>query len=168
MENQWRKITQLAQQLGDLLIEHNCNMACAESCTGGGIAFAMTENPGSSAYFLQSWVTYSNQAKQQALGVSEATLKAHGAVSLPVVEEMAVGSHQQSGAQLSVTTSGIAGPGGATETKPVGLVCFGFCCRGDVLSEQKVFAGDRQQVRLQAIEYALTRSYQLIKVSATQ
>ena len=113
--------------LGDVLREKEWTVSSAESCTGGGVAFAFTSVAGSSDWFNQSWVTYSNEAKQQELGVSEHTLAQYGAVSEQTVKEMAQGVCRRSGAQIAVTVSGIAGPGGGSEEKPVGTVwlCWG-------------------------------------------
>lgn len=149
------KNTQLAQKVGELLMQQGKTMACAESCTGGGVAFCATENAGSSAWFERGFVTYSNEAKQESLGVNLDTLNAFGAVSEAVVKEMAIGTLCNSHADISVSISGIAGPGGATEDKPVGTVCFGFADKTNWHQETTVyFTGDRSEVRQSAIEYA--------------
>ena len=137
-------------------------MSCAESCTGGGIAFAFTSVSGSSDWFNQSWITYSNDAKKRTLGVSEQTLQEFGAVSKQTVKEMAEGVRRNSGAQLVVTVSGIAGPGGGSEEKPVGTVWFGFMC--GAMSEQikQVFSGDRDEVRQHAIAFAMTHLVKML------
>ncbi|MCU7554861.1 nicotinamide-nucleotide amidohydrolase family protein [Alteromonas sp. ASW11-19] len=151
---------------GERLRERGWSVSCAESCTGGGIAHAFTSVAGSSDWFNVSWVTYSNAAKQQALGVQAATLAEHGAVSEAVVREMVTGVHHHSGADLAVAVSGIAGPGGGSPEKPVGTVWFGFYCRGDVLCTAKVFAGDRSAVREQAVEFAIQFLDQWLVVNA--
>ncbi|WP_300180300.1 nicotinamide-nucleotide amidohydrolase family protein [uncultured Aliivibrio sp.] len=149
------KNTQLAQKVGALLMQQGKTMACAESCTGGGVAFCATENAGSSVWFERGFVTYSNEAKQESLGVSLDTLSAFGAVSEAVVKEMAIGTLRNSHADISVSVSGIAGPGGATEGKPVGTVCFGFADTTNWHQETTVyFTGNRSEVRQSAIEYA--------------
>lgn len=149
------KNAQLAQEVGELLMQQGKTMACAESCTGGGVAFCATENAGSSAWFERGFVTYSNEAKQESLGVSLDMLSAFGAVSEAVVKEMAIGTLHNSHADISVSISGIAGPGGATEDKPVGTVCFGFADKTNWHQEATVyFTGDRSEVRQSAIEYA--------------
>lgn len=143
-------------QCGAILTQHGLSIATAESCTGGGIAYALTEIAGSSAYFNQSFVTYSNQAKQDLLQVEQATLEQHGAVSLPTVKQMARGLYQRTGCDLAVVTSGIAGPGGGSQEKPVGLVCFAWLWQGQTMQvEEQIFAGNRGQVRAMAIEHAL-------------
>ena len=130
-------------------------LACAESCTGGGIAAALTELAGSSAWFECGYVTYSNRAKQEMLGVSEQTLARHGAVSRETVLEMATGALLRSHVQLSVAVSGIAGPGGGTPEKPVGTVWFAWATREAAVADCRVFSGDRAQVRGAAVDAAL-------------
>ncbi|EWH10152.1 CinA-like protein [Catenovulum agarivorans DS-2] len=165
----WTEILQAAENCGAILTRKGLTIATAESCTGGGIAYALTEIAGSSAYFTQSWVTYSNLAKENCLGVAADTLEKYGAVSEQVVAEMATGVLQNSGADIAVTTSGIAGPGGATETKPVGLVHFAWQIKGQyTLCEHKVFAGDRAAVRQQAILYALSKIVVLLEKNFQQ
>lgn len=161
------KNAQLAQEVGELLMQQGKTMACAESCTGGGIAFCATENAGSSAWFERGFVTYSNEAKQESLGVSLDTLIAFGAVSEAVVKEMAIGTLNNSYADISVSISGIAGPGGATEDKPIGTVCFGFADQTNWHQETTVyFTGDRSEVRQSAIEYAfLTIKTRLLELN---
>ena len=150
------------QMLGDSLRAKGWSVSCAESCTGGGIAFAFTSVSGSSDWFNQSWITYSNDAKKRTLGVSEQTLQEFGAVSKQTVKEMAEGVRRNSGAQLVVTVSGIAGPGGGSEEKPVGTVWFGFMC--GAMSEQikQVFSGDRDEVRQHAIAFAMTHLVKML------
>src|SRR3990170_6882256 len=116
----------LAAQVGALLKAHGLMLATAESCTGGGVAQAITDVAGSSAWFERGFVTYSNLAKQQMLGVSEATLKQYGAVSEAVVREMVAGALKNSTAQVALAVSGIAGPDGGTADKPVGTVWFAW------------------------------------------
>lgn len=119
-----KSVEALARSLGESLLAANKKVASVESCTGGGVAYAITEVAGSSQWFEKSWVTYSNQAKHEEVGVSLATLDKFGAVSSEVVQEMAEGGLRKSGANLCVAISGIAGPGGGTASKPVGLVWF--------------------------------------------
>ncbi|WP_072054829.1 CinA family protein [Aliivibrio fischeri] len=146
---------QLAQKVGELLVDQEKMMSCSESCTGGGVAFCATENAGSSAWFDRGFVTYSNEAKQDSLGVKLDTLIRYGAVSEEVVREMADGALINSKSDITVSISGIAGPGGATEDKPVGTVCFGFADKNEWSNETTVyFTGDRSEVRMKAIEYA--------------
>lgn len=161
------KNAQLAQEVGELLMQQGKTMACAESCTGGGVAFCATENAGSSAWFERGFVTYSNEAKHESLGVNLDTLSAFGAVSEAVVKEMAMGTLRNSHADISMSISGIAGPGGATEDKPVGTVCFGFADKNNWHVETTVyFTGNRSDIRKSAIEYAfLTIKNRLIELN---
>ncbi len=145
----------LAEKVGDRLRSLGLMLVTAESCTGGGVAYVVTEIAGSSEWFERGFVTYSNASKQQMLGVAEQTLSAYGAVSEATVIEMAKGALLQSGAQVSLAISGIAGPGGATPGKPVGMVCFAWAHGEKVYSEVKYFDGDRTAVRGQAITHAL-------------
>jgi nicotinamide-nucleotide amidase len=160
-------ITVLANLLGQQLQAQSGWVASAESCTGGLLAGALTAIPGSSSWFDQGWVTYSNAAKHRQLGVSLETLERHGAVSEATAQEMALGVLAQAPqATLAMSTTGIAGPGGASAGKPVGLVCFGWAQRSaqgvHVTSAQRVFAGDRHQVRLASVEFALQHAINLI------
>ena len=136
-----------ADRLASVLTERGVTMCCAESCTGGMIGATMTEAPGSSAYFLGSAVTYSNEANMRILGVSEGTLVAHGAVSDETAREMAIGAGRAFGADCSVAVTGIAGPGGATDTKPVGLVYIAVSDGSRTVASRNLFQGDRGQVR---------------------
>ena len=147
----------LAARLGDALQRQGLWVATAESCTGGGIATAITEIAGSSGWFDRSFVTYTNEAKQEMLGVAAATLGDHGAVSEAVVLEMARGTLAHSRADLAVAVSGIAGPGGGSELKPVGTVWFAWACRdGRAEALLARFDGDRHAVRQQAVGQALS------------
>ena len=145
-----------AIQLGGALKSHGLMLATAESCTGGGVAQAVTDVAGSSAWFERGFVTYSNLAKQQMLGVSEATLKQYGAVSEATVREMAAGALQHSDAQVALAVSGIAGPEGGTADKPVGTVWFAWSIKGGTtLAQRHQFPGNRAEVRAQAVNVAL-------------
>ena len=148
---------QLADQLGQLLQQRAQTVATAESCTGGGVAQAITAIPGSSNWFEFGAVTYSNPMKTEILGVPAETLATQGAVSCAVVEAMVAGLLRVSGADFGVAVSGIAGPGGAVAGKPVGTVCFawGNACHCDSSTEH--FAGDRAAVRQQAVDFALAK-----------
>ena len=157
---------QLATELGQLLLQKKWSITTAESCTGGGIGYWLTAVPGSSAYVDRGFITYSNKAKQQLLAVRSATLLQFGAVSEETVREMAEGAAKAANANMAIAVSGIAGPDGGSVYKPVGTVCFGFCVNGNVASSQLVFAGDRQQVRQQAIDYALKQSIELLTALA--
>lgn len=146
----------LSIELGNLLLKHQHVLTTAESCTGGGVATAVTDIAGSSAWFDRAFVTYSNEAKMEMLGVQASSLESHGAVSDVVVIEMVQGALNHANATIAVSISGIAGPTGGSDEKPVGTVCFAFA---DKLGWQKVstehFMGDRAKVRSQAVEYAL-------------
>lgn len=145
----------LAERLGRALIACGWRVSAAESCTGGGIAAAITEVAGSSAWFDAGFVTYANSAKSELLGVDEATLAMHGAVSEATAREMAAGARRVARADLAVAVSGIAGPAGGTPEKPVGTVCFAWAGPDFLHSEQRRFDGDRGAVRRQTVLYAL-------------
>ena len=146
----------LLQQLATDLTARQMKLATAESCTGGWIANSVTDLAGSSDWFDMSVVSYSNEAKMRVLGVSEQTLIDHGAVSEATVLEMASGLLECSSADISVSVSGVAGPGGGSADKPVGTVWFGWCLRGEPPSASlQCFDGDRDSVRRQAVAYAL-------------
>ncbi|WP_339722890.1 nicotinamide-nucleotide amidohydrolase family protein [uncultured Paraglaciecola sp.] len=155
-------ITQLAQLLGNKLAAKGWQISCAESCTGGGVGYAITSISGSSAWFKKGFITYSNDAKQQMLGVSEHTLNQYGAVSAQTVEEMAVGAATYAKAEVAVAISGIAGPDGGTPEKPVGTVWFGFFIDGQSSSQKLLIDGNRETVRIKAIEFALSNTLQLL------
>ncbi len=151
------KLTLIVEQLAANLLQNNKRLTVAESCTGGWIAKVLTDLAGSSEWFERGFVTYSNESKQEMLGVLASTLEAQGAVSEEVVQEMALGALKNSHADISLSVSGIAGPGGGTEDKPVGLVWFAWAYQDTVItSEKKIFSGDRNEVREQAVFHALT------------
>ncbi len=138
-------------------------LTTAESCTGGWIAKLCTDLAGSSAWFERGFVTYSNEAKQEMLGVPVSTLAEYGAVSEAVTVAMAAGALQHSRAQVAVSVSGIAGPSGGTATKPVGMVCFGWALQdGKLRTATQYFDGDREAVRYQAVQYALQGVLQML------
>jgi nicotinamide-nucleotide amidase len=146
----------LATQIGTLLKAHGLMLTTAESCTGGGVAQAITEVAGSSAWFERGFVTYSNLSKQQMLGVRETTLRQHGAVSEMTVREMVAGALQHSSAQVALSVSGIAGPDGGTAEKPVGTVWFAWGLKGGETRAQRYqLDGNRAEVRAQAVRIAL-------------
>ena len=139
----------------DLLQEKGWMLATAESCTGGLIAGACTDLAGSSAWFERGIVSYSNAAKIELLGVPEALIVAHGAVSEPVVRAMAEGAIARSRAQAAIAVTGVAGPTGGSPDKPVGLVWFGWSVGGVLSSERQFIAGDRATIRAAAVRHAL-------------
>nr|WP_311526424.1 CinA family protein [uncultured Ralstonia sp.] len=150
-----RALAQLAELVADTLNKRSLMMASAESCTGGLVSAAITDVSGSSAWFERGFVTYSNEAKSQMLGVPATLIREHGAVSEPVAHAMAEGAVLNSRAQVAVSITGVAGPTGGTPDKPVGMVCFGWSNRLQTRVETRHFKGDRKHVRLQAAEHAL-------------
>lgn len=147
---------QLAQRLGKRMGDAGLRLTLAESCTGGWVAKVVTDIAGSSRWFERGFVTYTNVSKQELLGVPAGVLDQHGAVSAETVAAMAHGALARSAADLSCAISGIAGPGGATPTKPVGLVWFAWMRRdAGPRTEQHLYAGDREAVRRQAVAQAL-------------
>ena len=146
----------LAEEVGAALKSRRLMLATAESCTGGWMSEAVTMVPGSSDWFERGFVAYTYISKREMLGVKEATLDKHGAVSEEVVREMAEGALARSHAQVAVAVSGVAGPAGGTPDKPVGYVCFAWGMKdGKPRSETKCFSGDREAVRKQSVEHAL-------------
>ena len=146
---------QQLQNLASNLATQNLKVTCAESCTGGLLAANLTRLPGSSAWFDMGFVTYSNEAKQQMLNVNPTTLAHYGAVSEEVVREMALGALISSKADYALSISGIAGPAGGSEDKPIGLVWFGLASKKRIWAESKNFNGDRDQIRAQAVQHAV-------------
>lgn len=141
----------LVQQFNEL----GLTIATAESCTGGLVASAITAVPGASNMFTHGYVTYANSAKTEMLGVPEAMLQAHGAVSEPVARAMAEGARTRAKVDYAISTTGIAGPGGGTADKPVGTVWFGLAGPVGTQAYHKRFLGNRESVRMQAVDFAL-------------
>lgn len=155
----------LGVETGAALKARKLLLACAESCTGGWVAQTVTAVAGSSEWFDRGFVTYSNQAKQDMLGVSAATLERYGAVSEQTAREMAMGALTHSQAHVALSITGIAGPSGGTVDKPVGLVCFGWAMQGrEAKTGACRFDGDRESVRRQAVVHALRGMLAMIKV----
>ena len=148
--------------LAQALIDRSWMLATAESCTGGGIAKACTDWSGSSQWFEAGLVTYSNAAKIKLLNVDAELLEVHGAVSEQVARAMAQGAAQQTGALVTVATTGIAGPNGGTNDKPVGTVWLAWSVDGIVRVQHKVFGGNREQVRNATVAFALTHTLSLL------
>jgi nicotinamide-nucleotide amidase len=153
---------QAVLRLADLLQAKGWMLASAESCTGGMIAAACTDLAGSSNWFERGFVTYSNEAKTELLGVDPALIAAQGAVSEVVARAMAFGAIRHSHAQISVAVTGVAGPSGGSKDKPVGTVWFGFQVDGLLTSELRHFAGDRAAVREATVRHALNRLIELV------
>lgn len=150
------ELNQLARQLGESLLRRGWKVAVAESCTGGWVAKCLTDIAGSSAWFDRGFVTYSNAAKRDMLGVSAETLDTTGAVSEATVLAMASGALAHSKADLALAISGIAGPGGAVPGKPVGTVCFAWTVKGDLQQvDTQYFSGDREAVRRQSVAHGM-------------
>ena len=158
------KLERISSELGELLKLKDYSFTCAESCTGGWVGHALTSIPGSSEWFGSSFVTYSYEAKTQILGVSSQDLDSFGAVSKEIVKQMVSGALDKSGADVGVAISGIAGPDGGTDTKPVGTVCFAWKINGqEVIASAEHFSGDRNEVRYFSVERALMGTIELIK-----
>ena len=144
-----------AERLVELLKARGVTCATAESCTGGGVGSAITDVPGASDVYLGGVVSYANKVKCDVLGVSYETLERFGAVSSETAAQMANGVRRLTGADIAVSTTGIAGPGGGSADKPVGLVWFGLASATGVTTEKVVFPGSREDVRNAAVEHAL-------------
>ena len=146
----------LSESVGAACLQRRLLLTTAESCTGGWAAQVITHTAGSSAWFERGFVTYSNQAKLDMLGVCQETLDRHGAVSPETAAEMAAGALKNSKAMISLAITGIAGPTGGSPGKPVGTVCFAWCRVGETaVAETAFFAGDREAIRRQAVLHAL-------------
>ena len=156
MNSSDRELDALAEQLGELLLERGWTVTTAESCTGGWIAKVLTDVAGSSHWFTHGFVTYSNAAKVDMIGVAEEDLQTHGAVSEHVVLAMAAGAAQRAASECAIAVSGIAGPGGAVPGKPVGTVWLCWRAPGRVTTTMEVFTGDREAVRRQSVAAALS------------
>ena len=148
-------LEQLATDTGKRLIDQGMILATAESCTGGWISKVLTDIPGSSQWFECGFVTYSNASKHALLGVSEDVLDEYGSVSEEVVRQMVQGALQRSKANIAVAVSGIAGPGGGTEDKPVGTVWLACGSDSFLVAEKKLFTGDRESIRRKTVIRAL-------------
>lgn len=150
-----RDVNELATQVGSVLKSQGLILATAESCTGGGVAQAITEIAGSSEWFECGFITYSNASKSDMLDVPEALIVRYGAVSDEVAQAMAEGALANSNATITLSTTGIAGPGGAVPGKPVGTICFAWAMAHRTFSERLVFQGDRHAVRQQTVAHSL-------------
>ena len=154
----------LSADLGALLQKNKMFFTSAESCTGGLLSQSIVSVPGSSAWFGCSFITYSNISKQKILGVSKDTLKTFGAVSEEVVKEMVTGALDESHADLGIAISGIAGPGGGTDERPVGTVCVAWKLKGsETIKSTFLFEGNRNEVRYQTVITGLEGAIELLK-----
>ncbi|MEW6414759.1 MAG: CinA family protein [Pseudomonadota bacterium] len=157
------ELHQLAVDLGEKLRARGWMLATAESCTGGWVGHLLTSLPGSSRWYERGFITYANAAKVEMLGVSPDTLATHGAVSEITAAEMAVGALKHSHAQATLSITGIAGPGGGTPQKPVGLVCYGWALAdGTVMTSTCRLDGDREEIRSRAVAAALRGLIELV------
>ena len=153
----------MEEELVEILTKKQYEITTAESCTGGLVAATIVNVSGASEVFQAGFVTYANEAKEKELGVKSETLQTYGAVSEKTAKEMAIGCAAHAKAQVGISTTGIAGPGGGTAEKPVGLVYIGCAVRSNVYVEKNVFSGDRQQVRRQAADRAIGFALECIK-----
>ncbi len=149
--------------LTNLLDAKSLNIAVAESCTGGLLSANLTSKSGASNYFDRGYITYSNQAKIDTLGVQFETLNRFGAVSEQTASEMVFGVDQKSGCDVCISITGIAGPTGGTKDKPVGMVCFGFCVLGECWTTTQYFSGARQDVVENSIDFVVKTLIEKIK-----
>ena len=155
--------TDLTKTLAAILLSRNWMVSLAESCTGGLVSATLTELAGSSEWFERGYITYSNEAKTECLEVPARLIESHGAVSELVAKAMAEGARINSGSDVAISITGIAGPSGGTAEKPVGTVCFGWATENQTLTKTMHLNGDRQAVRQQATEFALTELIALLR-----
>ncbi len=150
----------MINKLIEKLNENHLTISTAESCTGGMIGACITSVPGASNVYNEGYITYSNDAKERLLGVSHMTLETYGAVSGETAREMAEGARKKSNADIAVAVTGIAGPGGGTDQKPVGLVYIGVSTEKSVIAHKFIFQGDRDDVRKSTVENAIRLAYE--------
>ena len=155
--------TDLTKTLAQILLSRNWTVSLAESCTGGLVCSTLTELAGSSEWFERGYITYSNEAKTECLGVPAELIEAHGAVSEQVAKAMAEGARMNSGSNVAISITGVAGPSGGSAEKPVGTVFFGWTTENQTLIKTMRFNGNRQMVRQQATEFALTELIALLR-----
>ncbi len=162
------ELSTLSEAVGVALAAQKLMLACAESCTGGWVSQVITATAGSSGWFERGFVTYSNAAKQEMLGVCGGTLAKHGAVSQQTADEMTQGALARSHAQVALAITGIAGPGGGSPGKPVGTVCFAWCrANAPAISETRYFSGSREAIRRQAVIHSLHGLLALLDTAKT-
>jgi len=153
----------LTKTLAQILLSRNWTVSLAESCTGGLVCATLTELAGSSEWFERGYITYSNEAKTECIGVPALLIESHGAVSEQVAKAMAEGARINSGSNVAISITGIAGPSGGSAAKPVGTICFGWSTENQTLTKTMHFDGDRQMIRQQATEFALTELIALLR-----
>ena len=155
--------TDLTKTLAQILLSRNWTVSLAESCTGGLVCATLTELAGSSEWFERGYITYSNEAKTESLSVPAVLIETHGAVSEQVAKAMAEGARINSGSNVAISITGVAGPTGGSKEKPVGTVCFGWATENQTFTKTMRFDGDRQMVRQQATEFALAELIALLR-----
>lgn len=170
MKNHLNPQCESAIALANILAERGWTIALAESCTGGLVCSTLTDLAGSSNWFERGYITYSNEAKTECLGVPAETIKSYGAVSETVAIGMAEGARLHANVNVAISITGIAGPAGGSPEKPVGTVCFGWAIKKNIAQDEietasitQQFSGDRQSVREQACHYALSKLVELLK-----
>ena len=153
----------LTKTLAQILLSRSWTVSLAESCTGGLVCATLTELAGSSEWFERGYITYSNEAKSECLDVPSQLIESHGAVSEQVAKAMAEGARINSGSNVAISITGVAGPSGGSAEKPVGTVCFGWATENQTLTKTMHFAGNRQTIRQQAAQFALTELIALLR-----
>ena len=156
-------VADLTKTLAAILLSRNWTVSLAESCTGGLVCATLTELAGSSEWFERGYITYSNEAKNECLGVPSQLIESHGAVSEQVAKAMAEGARINSESNVAISITGVAGPSGGSAEKPVGTVCFGWATESQTLTKTMHFDGDRQTIRQQATEFALAELIALLR-----
>lgn len=156
-------VSDLTKTLAEILLSKNWTMSLAESCTGGLVCATLTELAGSSEWFERGYITYSNEAKSECLDVPVDLIESHGAVSEQVAKAMAEGTRINSGSNVAISITGIAGPAGGSVEKPVGTVCFGWATENQTLTKTMRFEGARQMIRQDATEFALSELIALLR-----
>ncbi len=151
------------KELAEKLTKHKKRIAVAESCTGGLLGGALTSVPGSSEYFQLGFITYSNDAKIQILGIEKEIIEKYGAVSSQTAEKMCMKVKEIAASQIGIGVTGIAGPGGGTKQKPVGLVYIGFAIDNNTYVHRKIFSGNRNEIRSQTVSYVINTLNQMLE-----
>ncbi len=149
----------MLKKLANILKQNSLKIAVAESCTAGNLAAKLTSISGSSQYFDRGYITYSNQAKKDMLGILDKTLSKYGAVSEEIALEMLIGVKKNANADIAISITGIAGPTGGSINKPVGTVCFGFSTSANIYTTTKFFKGSRQDIISQSVDYCIAEVY---------